>query len=147
MPEQSKRLRKATSEDSSVVDTETEIDQTETVIKNEAYWYDNGQSGKTLTVDILNLKNGYILGDDVNIFLSNSIDYNSTYCLYVNFVQGYNTNPKQLRAKLIPSTTVNSSTGKVSRYFRANINSPTGNEVCNLQSEKNLKWKHLTSRL
>lgn len=132
MPEQAARVPLSTANNS--VEDGTNLDVEDTEVVNEAYWYDNGQSSKTLTVDITNLKNGYILGDDVNIYLSNVDNYNANYCIYVDFTSTANNTIKQLRARLIPSITTNQATGKVSRYFRATINSPSGNDNCNLPS-------------
>lgn len=131
IPEQSGRIQPEIENSNSTTDTDTTIDVEDSEVVTTAYWYDNGEASTSLTVDITNLKNGYILGDDVNLYLANPENYSSEYCMYVDFVQTYNTNPKKLLTRLIPSINSNPVTGKITYYFRAAINTASGNEACN----------------
>ncbi len=121
-----------TSDEASTNDDD--IDPEETEINKTAYWYDNGFESKTLTVDITNLRTVFIFGDDVNLFLSKDNNYQKNYCLYANFQPGSGTSPKQLRVKAIPSYTYNPTENTVTRYLRININTESGNDLCNLST-------------
>ncbi|MEX0797807.1 MAG: hypothetical protein WD025_00080, partial [Bacteriovoracaceae bacterium] len=94
------------------------------------YWFDSGVKRSTLTIDHDNQKNHYIFGSDIDLFLQDSENYNSTYCVLAAFNTG-GAASTPLMVKATPAVTTNYSTGKRTRYLRANLSTASGNDFCN----------------
>lgn len=112
--------------------TEDDSDSNETPteeIVESVKWFNSGLELETLTIDFDNNKNLYLRGDDVNNFLNNSAQFQSSYCIVVNYPSTSSTTPKPLYAKVIPFID-QTFVGQFKRSFRVNLVSSSGNNSC-----------------
>lgn len=93
-------------------------------------WYNSGAYSTGVTLALNNTKNIYLMGDQIQTYLSSAENFTGNYCLEVTFPQSNSYKPKTLRVKAIPSYSTNFVIGKVTRYFRLNLNSSLGNDNC-----------------
>ena len=96
-----------------------------------AKWISSGLELETLTIDVDNDKNFFLRGDDINNFLSNSSQFQSTYCMVATYPGSVSNTPLPLYIKLVPFID-QTFVGQSRRSLRVNLNSNTGNNACAL---------------
>lgn len=110
-------------------------DQKEDLV-SKAKWFNKGEYTTVQTVDLANKQNAYLRGGVINAFLKDELNYKSNFCAVFDFEPAPGKDIKQLRAKLIPNQYTDYKTGTNIRYFRLNIISDAGNEICDVNEAK-----------
>lgn len=127
MPEAPRSL----ASNSSNADGSTDDDEIEEVITDALHWYTQGTKTQTITLNSNNQNTAYIRGTEVQNFLSSTTNFSKNYCVVVKFIQN-SYQPKEYRFKVVPALTTNYATNKTEYFYRTNINSADGNNICNL---------------
>lgn len=133
LPEQT--VQTTSSDEASSTDSTSTDDSTTNVVFNSTInFLNSGISSKVLTVDYDNTKTVYLIGDQVHNYLSSTDNYKSDYCLEVRFTAGSSKTPKRLRVKVSPAYSNVISQGKITRFFRVNMGTDSGNTFCDRPS-------------
>jgi hypothetical protein len=95
-------------------------------------WNYLGALSKTITINVSNLNNSYIVGKDIETFLSTPANYSENYCLISRYsIAGLS---YELRSRIIPISYYDFSAKRTIKIFRVDFNDLTNSNLTCMES-------------
>jgi hypothetical protein len=115
-----------------------------TIPESATQWNFLGTLSKSITINVSNLNNSYVVGKDIETFLSTSGSFSEDYCLISRYSIGGLTH--ELRTRVVPVSYYDFTAKRTIKILRVDFNDLTNsNEVCVVSSLSPLSIKTLDS--